>query len=54
MQNKSGIVYILTNPCLDSWIKIGMSTRNDVEKRIEELNSLSNMPLMFRDYAVYM
>lgn len=53
MQNKSGIVYILTNPCLDGWIKIGMSTRNDVEKRIEELNSPSNMPLMFRGYAVY-
>lgn len=28
----NGIVYILTNPCLDGWVKIGMTERNDIEK----------------------
>jgi len=48
-----GIVYILTNPCLDGWVKIGMSARNDVDKRVAELNAPPNMPLSFRAYAVY-
>lgn len=48
-----GIVYILTNPCLDGWVKIGMTNRNDIEKRLEQLNSPTNIPLMFRAYALY-
>lgn len=48
-----GIVYILTNPCLDGWIKIGMSTRNNIEKRLAELNRPANIPLSFCAYAVY-
>ncbi|MCL2408933.1 MAG: GIY-YIG nuclease family protein [Oscillospiraceae bacterium] len=48
-----GIVYILTNPCLDGWVKIGMSERNDVQERLRELNSPPNIPLSFRAYAVY-
>lgn len=48
-----GIVYILTNPCLDSWVKIGMTERNDVERRLQELNSPTNIPLSYRCYAVY-
>ncbi len=24
-----GIVYILTNPCLDGWVKLGMTKRNE-------------------------
>lgn len=48
-----GIVYILTNPCLDGWVKIGMTNRNDIEKRLDELNSPANIPLMFRAYALY-
>lgn len=48
-----GIVYILTNPCLDGWIKIGMTERNDVEKRLQELNSPANIPLSYRCYATY-
>lgn len=28
-----GIVYILTNPCLAGWVKIGMTERNDIESR---------------------
>jgi len=48
-----GIVYILINPCLDGWVKIGMSTRNDVGERLRELNSPANLPLSYRAYAIY-
>lgn len=48
-----GIVYILTNPCLDGWVKIGMTERNDIEKRLKELNSPTNIPLSYRCYATY-
>ncbi len=48
-----GLVYILTNPCLNGWVKIGMTERNDIEKRLQELNSPTNLPLSFRCYAVY-
>ena len=50
---KKGIVYILTNPCLEGWIKIGMTQRNDVEKRLKELNAPTNIPLSYRCYAIY-
>ena len=48
-----GLVYILTNPCLDGWVKIGMTGRNEIEKRLQELNSPTNIPLSYRCYAVY-
>lgn len=48
-----GLVYILTNPCLDGWVKIGMTERDDIEKRLQELNSPTNIPLSYRCYAVY-
>lgn len=47
-----GLVYILTNPCLDGWVKIGMTEKNDIEKRIQGLNA-SNLPLSYRCYATY-
>ena len=50
---EKGIVYILTNPCLDGWIKIGMTNRHDIERRLEELNRPENIPLSFRGYALY-
>ena len=49
----TGIVYILTNPCLEGWVKIGMTERNDIERRLRELNSPANIPLSYRCYAVY-
>jgi hypothetical protein len=52
MANK-GIVYILINPCLEGWVKIGMSDKNDITDRLAELNSPANMPLSFRAYALY-
>ncbi|MCM1252222.1 MAG: GIY-YIG nuclease family protein [Clostridium sp.] len=48
-----GLVYILTNPCLVGWVKIGMTERNDIEKRLQELNAPPNIPLSYRCYAVY-
>ena len=48
-----GLVYILTNPCLDGWVKIGMTERNDIERRLQELNAPTNIPLSYRCYAVY-
>ena len=48
-----GLVYILTNPCLDGWVKIGMTERNDIERRLRELNSPPNIPLSYRCYATY-
>ena len=47
-----GIVYILVNPCLDGWIKIGKTDR-DINERLSELNSPTNIPLSFRAYATY-
>ena len=51
--NGKGIVYILTNPCLDGWVKIGMSEKDDIQDRLDELNTPSNIPLSFRAYAIY-
>jgi hypothetical protein len=48
-----GIVYILVNPCLEGWVKIGMSDRNDIKSRLVELNNPANIPLSFRAYALY-
>ena len=48
-----GIVYILTNPCLDGQVKIGMTERNDIERLLQELNFPTNTPLSYRCYAVY-
>ena len=49
----NGLVYILTNPCLDGWVKIGMTERDDIERRLRELNAPTNLPLSYRCYAVY-
>lgn len=48
-----GIVYILINPCLDGWVKIGMTERNDIDLRLKELNTPTNLPLSYRCYATY-
>jgi len=51
--SSKGIVYILTNPCLEGWVKIGMSDKDDIQDRLDELNTPSNIPLSFRAYAIY-
>ena len=41
-----GFVYILTNPCLDGWVKIGMTERDDIESRLRDLFHIGAMQLM--------
>ena len=36
-QNNSGIVYVLTNPAMPGMVKIGMTTRDNLEARMKEL-----------------
>jgi len=42
----NGYVYILSNPCMPSLIKIGFTTRN-IDERIAELNSSTGVPEPF-------
>ena len=51
---EKGLVYILTNRCLEGWVKIGMTERDDIESRLRELNSPTNIPLSYRCYATYL
>lgn len=46
------IVYILTNPSLAGWIKIGMTSKNDIAQRLKQLNNSEAIPLDFRVYAL--
>jgi len=48
-----GIVYIMINPCLDGWVKIGFTEKNSTEERLKELNTPANIPLSFRVWAEY-
>lgn len=51
MSNKSGCIYILTNPSFPHFVKIGYA--DDVEKRLKELNRSECVPYAFRLYAYY-
>lgn len=51
MKEKSGYIYIFTNPSFPDYVKIGFAT--DVEKRLSQLNSSSAIPFAFRVYATY-
>lgn len=45
-QSKLGIVYVLTNPAMPGLVKIGKTTRDDVESRLKELYS-TGVPVPF-------
>lgn len=49
--NYSNVIYILTNPALDGFVKIGFAT--DLQKRIKQLSQASAIPYSFQAYAVY-
>ena len=48
---KTGVIYILTNPSFPQYVKIGYAT--DVKQRLDELNRSSAVPFAFRIYATY-
>ncbi|MDR2428730.1 MAG: GIY-YIG nuclease family protein [Candidatus Margulisbacteria bacterium] len=50
MQTKNQqVLYILTNPCLAGWIKIGIA--GDLEQRLRSLNNKTAVPLSYKVYA---
>lgn len=51
MENKVGYIYILTNPSFKEYVKIGYA--DDVQKRVDILNSKECTPFAFRIYATY-
>ena len=51
MENKTGVIYIFTNPSFPELVKIGYT--DDVSKRLDSLNSSSAVPYAFRAYAIY-
>lgn len=48
---KSGVIYILTNPSFPDFVKIGYA--DDIEKRLQQLNRSECIPFAFRVYATY-
>lgn len=52
MENKNkGYIYILTNPSLPQYVKIGYA--DNVEERVDILNRNPGLPYSFRIYATY-
>lgn len=49
--NKTGVIYILTNPSFPDYVKIGYAT--DIKKRLSQLNRSETIPFAFRVYATY-
>ena len=51
MGEKSGVIYILTNPSFPAYVKIGYA--DDIDKRLQQLNRSECIPYAFRVYATY-
>ena len=51
MDNKAGVIYILTNPSFPDYVKIGYA--DNAEKRLVDLNRSECIPFAFRIYATY-
>ncbi len=49
--SKNGLIYILTNPSFEQYIKIGYTT--DLGKRINDLSSRTAVPYSFQPYATW-
>jgi hypothetical protein len=47
-----GIVYIFINPSMPSWVKIGFTDNDDIQARLRQVNACTEVPLMFRPYAL--
>ena len=46
MENENGLIYILTNPYFEGMVKIGMTRRTDIRKRIKELGTAVPEPFV--------
>lgn len=51
MENKTGVIYILTNPSFPEYVKIGYA--DDIRSRLNQLNRSECIPFAFRVYATY-
>ena len=51
MENKNGVIYILTNPSFPDYVKIGYA--DDIDKRLKQLNRSECIPYAFRVYPTY-
>lgn len=51
MNEKQGVIYILTNPSFPGYVKIGYA--NDINRRLQQLNRSECIPFAFRVYATY-
>ena len=51
MEEKAGVIYILTNPSFPEYVKIGYA--DNVDKRLTQLNRTECTPFAFRLYATY-
>ena len=49
--DKTGVIYILTNPSFPEYVKIGYA--DDIDKRLQQLNRIECIPFAFRVYATY-
>ena len=49
--DKTGVIYILTNPSFPEYVKIGYA--DDIDKRLQQLNRSERIPFAFRVYATY-
>lgn len=49
--DKTGVIYILTNPSFPEYVKIGYA--DDIDKRLQQLNRSECIPYAFRVYATY-
>ena len=50
-KEKKGVIYILTNPSFDEYVKIGYA--DDMDARLAQLNRSECTPFAFRVYATY-
>lgn len=50
-ENYKNVIYILTNPALEGYVKIGYAA--DLQTRIKQLSQTSEIPYSFQAYAVY-
>lgn len=51
MNEKQGVIYILTNPSFPEYVKIGYA--DDINRRLQQLNRSECIPFAFRVYATY-